>query len=263
MAAKLVKESPTGEAVRPSRRVPVAACWRCRDAARRQRRPPRPAATADPPRTGRVRRRPRYTADRTRSPVESCRTWRCPASAWTAPAVRLSGLRGAPMLVNVWAQWCGPCRPRRRYLAAAAASGRVRLRIVGVDYADPRPDAAIEFAIESGSAATRTYRTRTRLLRPGAADRRAAGDRVRRPRTAASRTSTSARSRSRGPARAAGRGQARGDGCEPGRTAAAPTTSVARLAAIRWRSLGARRAARICPASCRRTTPRRSASPRC
>ncbi len=66
------------------------------------------------------------------------------------PAVKLSALRGVPTLVNVWAQWCGPCRVEAPYLAEAMTKAGDKLRILGVDYADPRPDAAIEFAVEHG-----------------------------------------------------------------------------------------------------------------
>ena len=31
--------------------------------------------------------------------------------------VRLAGLRGKPMMINVWAQWCEPCREEAPYLA--------------------------------------------------------------------------------------------------------------------------------------------------
>jgi cytochrome c biogenesis protein CcmG, thiol:disulfide interchange protein DsbE len=61
--------------------------------------------------------------------------------------VRLAGLRGKPMMINVWAQWCGPCQdeaPHISQIAAAADSSSVV--ILGVDYDDPRPDRAIEFA---------------------------------------------------------------------------------------------------------------------
>jgi cytochrome c biogenesis protein CcmG/thiol:disulfide interchange protein DsbE len=65
--------------------------------------------------------------------------------------VRLAGLRGRPMLVNVWAQWCGPCRAEAPYLAEAARENTSKLMILGVDYLDGvQPDAAIEFAHVSG-----------------------------------------------------------------------------------------------------------------
>ncbi len=60
--------------------------------------------------------------------------------------VRLAGLRGKPMMINIWAQWCGPCREEAPHLAEVAAAGNSDLMIVGIDHADPRPDLAIEFA---------------------------------------------------------------------------------------------------------------------
>lgn len=66
-------------------------------------------------------------------------------------AVRLAGLRGTPMLVNIWGQWCLPCRQEAPYLSEIAASGHATsgkggLRLLGIDYDDPRPDYAIEWA---------------------------------------------------------------------------------------------------------------------
>lgn len=60
--------------------------------------------------------------------------------------VRLAGLRGKPMLINVWAQWCGPCRQEAPFLAEVAADGRGELMILGIDYVDPQPALAIDFA---------------------------------------------------------------------------------------------------------------------
>jgi cytochrome c biogenesis protein CcmG, thiol:disulfide interchange protein DsbE len=60
--------------------------------------------------------------------------------------VRLAGLRGKPMMINVWAQWCEPCRQEAPYLAEVAATNKSDLMILGIDHGDPRPDLAIEFA---------------------------------------------------------------------------------------------------------------------
>jgi cytochrome c biogenesis protein CcmG, thiol:disulfide interchange protein DsbE len=60
--------------------------------------------------------------------------------------VRLAGLRGEAMLINVWGQWCGPCREEAPYMSEVANSARHGLVILGIDYDDPRPDYAIEFA---------------------------------------------------------------------------------------------------------------------
>jgi cytochrome c biogenesis protein CcmG, thiol:disulfide interchange protein DsbE len=60
--------------------------------------------------------------------------------------VRLAGLRGKPMMINVWAQWCGPCREEAPYLAEVASTNKSDLMIMGIDHDDPRPELAIEFA---------------------------------------------------------------------------------------------------------------------
>jgi len=60
--------------------------------------------------------------------------------------VRLAGLRGKPMMINVWAQWCGPCREEAPYLTEVATTNKSELMILGIDHADPQPALAIEFA---------------------------------------------------------------------------------------------------------------------
>jgi 8-oxo-dGTP pyrophosphatase MutT (NUDIX family)/thiol-disulfide isomerase/thioredoxin len=64
--------------------------------------------------------------------------------------VRLAGLRGAPLVINVWAQWCGPCRQEAPFLREAAARAGDRVQFLGIDYVDPRPDLAVEFADQAG-----------------------------------------------------------------------------------------------------------------
>ncbi|HEX8510300.1 MAG TPA: TlpA disulfide reductase family protein [Propionibacteriaceae bacterium] len=63
--------------------------------------------------------------------------------------VHLAGLRGRPMLVNVWAQWCGPCRTEAPYLSEVAGEDS-NLLFLGVDFVDPQPGLAIEFAQLAG-----------------------------------------------------------------------------------------------------------------
>ena len=60
--------------------------------------------------------------------------------------VRLAGLRGRPMMINVWAQWCGPCREEAPFISEVASTNDSNLMIIGIDYEDPRPELAIEFA---------------------------------------------------------------------------------------------------------------------
>lgn len=88
----------------------------------------------------------------------------CPVTDATAPAradglpavvlgclgsertVNLAGLRGRPLVVNLWAQWCLPCRQESAYLREGAARLGDRVLFLGVNYDDPQPDWAIEFA---------------------------------------------------------------------------------------------------------------------
>jgi cytochrome c biogenesis protein CcmG/thiol:disulfide interchange protein DsbE len=63
------------------------------------------------------------------------------------PDIRLADLRG-PLVINVWAQWCGPCRDEAPYLAKLAKTGKVRM--LGIDYDDPRPELAVKFAHDEG-----------------------------------------------------------------------------------------------------------------
>jgi thiol-disulfide isomerase/thioredoxin len=62
-------------------------------------------------------------------------TLTCLDSAGPA-TVRLSGLRGRPTVLNVWAQWCPPCRAEAPLLQRLHAAAGDRLVVLGVDYQD-------------------------------------------------------------------------------------------------------------------------------
>ncbi|RCK68037.1 TlpA family protein disulfide reductase [Desertihabitans brevis] len=60
--------------------------------------------------------------------------------------VDLSRLRGQPMMVNVWASWCTPCRAEAPYLSEVAGLTQGELLTVGLLYQDADPLAAIAVA---------------------------------------------------------------------------------------------------------------------
>lgn len=53
----------------------------------------------------------------------------------------IEGLRGTPLVVNVWASWCGPCRVEAPALAEVATAYGDRVQFLGVDVLDTREDA--------------------------------------------------------------------------------------------------------------------------
>ena len=64
--------------------------------------------------------------------------------------LNLAALRGTPMVVNIWAQWCAPCRLEAPFLKEFAARAGDDVLVLGIDYADPDPALALEFAAMAG-----------------------------------------------------------------------------------------------------------------
>ena len=65
------------------------------------------------------------------------------------PDVDLSTLEG-PMVVNLWASWCAPCRQELPFYQAFAEKHGDRVPVLGVDYQDTQPAAALELAKDTG-----------------------------------------------------------------------------------------------------------------
>lgn len=62
-----------------------------------------------------------------------------PMRGITGPSRMLSDYRGKPLIINVWASWCGPCREEMPSLQRLAKIGGGRFNVIGVstdDYID-------------------------------------------------------------------------------------------------------------------------------
>lgn len=54
------------------------------------------------------------------------------------PARALASLRGKPLLINVWASWCGPCRLEMASLDRLARGHGRQLNVIGISTDDER-----------------------------------------------------------------------------------------------------------------------------
>lgn len=62
------------------------------------------------------------------------------------PAVHLAGLIGAPLVLNIWGTWCGPCIAETRYFSTVYDELRPRVRFLGVDTDEASFNAGLSFA---------------------------------------------------------------------------------------------------------------------
>ena len=68
----------------------------------------------------------------------------------TGPQVRLSALRGKPMVINIWASWCGPCRAELPMLARVSKAAGTSVQFLGVDVVDFQPEGALGLLAQQG-----------------------------------------------------------------------------------------------------------------
>lgn len=64
-------------------------------------------------------------------------------------SVRTAHLRG-PMVVNLFAQWCHPCRQELPYYESFAKKYAGKVAVLGVDWMDTRPGLALQLAAQTG-----------------------------------------------------------------------------------------------------------------
>ncbi|MGZ8735913.1 MAG: TlpA family protein disulfide reductase [Nocardioides sp.] len=65
------------------------------------------------------------------------------------PDVRLDELRG-PLVVNLFAQWCEPCRKELPYYQRLHQEGKGEVSVLGIDYLDTQPEGALALAKATG-----------------------------------------------------------------------------------------------------------------
>jgi len=68
----------------------------------------------------------------------------------SGPSKKLSAYRGKPLIINVWASWCGPCRDEIGSLQRLARSGGKQFNVIGISTDDYR-ELALTFLKESNT----------------------------------------------------------------------------------------------------------------
>jgi thiol-disulfide isomerase/thioredoxin len=117
-----------------------------------------PSRSAAPPAESRVDvDTPALRAMKQRTGVEPCRPGRSRsdlpdvtlACLGGGPDVDLARLRG-PLVINLFAQWCGPCRAEMPYYQRLHEKARGAVQVLGVDYLDSQPSLALDLVRRTG-----------------------------------------------------------------------------------------------------------------
>jgi thiol-disulfide isomerase/thioredoxin len=67
-----------------------------------------------------------------------------PMRGLSGPSRELSEFRGKPLIINVWASWCGPCRAEMGSLERLSRRGGKKFTVIGIS-TDDYPDKAMAF----------------------------------------------------------------------------------------------------------------------
>jgi thiol-disulfide isomerase/thioredoxin len=89
------------------------------------------------------------TGDAAGGPLLPADPYELPAFDMAAYDQLLAELEGTPVLVNIWASWCAPCKDEAPHLASAHAEFGDRVQFLGLDILDERGSAR-EFMREYG-----------------------------------------------------------------------------------------------------------------
>ncbi len=80
------------------------------------------------------------------------------------PDLNLATLRG-PLVINTWGSWCVPCRKELPILAEFYEKYGDQVAMLGIDFQDTQPAAAIELAAASGVTYPQVFDDQGQVLR--------------------------------------------------------------------------------------------------